>query len=595
MHLFGIQTCGLFTGFHAFFGHVYCDFPNLMYFFGSLGVSMWSSSTLTSLFLGINRCAELTSHYWADVMFGGWRKIFWIATPVIYFFFFFIFTPSAFFNGEMMTWFFNPHYGYYEDTEHKYQSIWHSMNNLCVMLAHSGVYAYFFFVYFKKTRMTKSLGNIKDKSTYIQILIIGAIHFVAAASYVIIQYLPVNFYYTLVASSAYLASHGTPPVIYICCNKTIRRYIARKFLRPFRRSSLSLPFWPLECVNYNILSEDSTMSQTSSNPQLKSHGTLLLEAETLRRHALIATSVTTSAILTVILAVPLLYNYIQYVQSGLQDELSFCLHRTNDLWLQYHRTHDITGHEVRIKRHFHQMGAGYSPPNYQQPSYQQAPYQPQAQPQYQRPMQAPRPAPYRPAPAQSCSCGVGMGGPPGPPGGDGYPGKDGAPGNDGTPGPDAGLNDKPRPQDFCFDCPPGPAGMPGGMGPKGPPGRPGEPGASYGPGMMGPPGPPGAMGPMGSPGMPGKPGGRGAPGQVIDGPPQYGPAGPMGPPGSPGSMGQPGAPGRAYPGPMGPPGDQGAPGGPGRPGGPGGPGRPGYPGPKGSCDHCPPPRTAPGY
>ncbi|CAD5210534.1 unnamed protein product [Bursaphelenchus okinawaensis] len=229
MHLFGIQTCGLFTGIHAYFGHVYCDYPNLMYFFGSLGVSMWASSTLTSFYLGINRCAELTSGWWADVLFGGYCKVFWISTPIMYFFYFFFFTPSAFFNGEMMSWFFNPHYGYFEDTTHKYQSTLHSMNNLGVVIAHSGVYAYFFFVYFKRTRMTKSLGNIRDKSTYIQILIIGAIHFIAAVSYVIIQYLPPNFYYTLVASSAYLASHGTPPVIYIWCNKTIRRYILRKF------------------------------------------------------------------------------------------------------------------------------------------------------------------------------------------------------------------------------------------------------------------------------------------------------------------------------------------------------------------------------
>jgi ATP-dependent RNA helicase DHX29 len=64
-------------------------------------------------------------------------------------------------------------------------------------------------------------------------------------------------------------------------------------------------------------------------------------------------------------------------------------------------------------------------------------------------------------------------------------------------------------------------------------------------------------------------------------------------PGSPGQPGNPGGPGQ--PGGQGPPGDSGAPGNPGNPGAPGGPGQPGGPGGPGSCDHCPPPRTAPGY
>ncbi|EGT40916.1 hypothetical protein CAEBREN_25168 [Caenorhabditis brenneri] len=51
-------------------------------------------------------------------------------------------------------------------------------------------------------------------------------------------------------------------------------------------------------------------------------------------------------------------------------------------------------------------------------------------------------------------------------------------------------------------------------------------------------------------------------------------------------------------GPQGPPGPQGEPGqdgAPGNPGAPGEAGEPGKDGAKGSCDHCPPPRTAPGY
>ena len=46
---------------------------------------------------------------------------------------------------------------------------------------------------------------------------------------------------------------------------------------------------------------------------------------------------------------------------------------------------------------------------------------------------------------------------------------------------------------------------------------------------------------------------------------------------------------------QGPPGDAGGPGAPGQPGQPGGDGDSGGDGGHGACDHCPPPRTAPGY
>lgn len=64
-------------------------------------------------------------------------------------------------------------------------------------------------------------------------------------------------------------------------------------------------------------------------------------------------SVSTIATLTAIIAVPMLYNYMQHVQSSLQNEVQyflkvhgvkknyfqveFCKHRTDGLWDEFHR------------------------------------------------------------------------------------------------------------------------------------------------------------------------------------------------------------------------------------------------------------------
>ncbi|KAH7720847.1 Nematode cuticle collagen [Aphelenchoides avenae] len=219
---------------------------------------------------------------------------------------------------------------------------------------------------------------------------------------------------------------------------------------------------------------------------------LILEAEALKRVAFFGVASATVAVLTAVMAVPMLYSYMQHVQSSLQEELIFCNHRTRGLFDEYTKVQYMTGiTRDRIRRHVQQYypqrqqgyataPRGYQPqfspqpqpqPRYQQPAapvYQQPQQQYQPQPQPSAPVYQPQPRYGGGGGGQCCSCGVGLAGPPGPPGGDGFPGQDGGPGNDGQPGPDAGQNQQPTPQDFCFDCPPAPSGPPG---PPGPPGQ----------------------------------------------------------------------------------------------------------------------------
>ncbi|KAI6223882.1 Col-cuticle-N domain-containing protein [Aphelenchoides besseyi] len=196
--------------------------------------------------------------------------------------------------------------------------------------------------------------------------------------------------------------------------------------------------------------------------------------------------------------------------------------------------------------------------------------------------------------SEVCSCGVGLAGPPGPPGTDGIDGKDGESGADGLPGADASQDASHIPE-FCFDCPagsPGPAGAPG---PKGENGKPGPNGNDGSPGSPGPQGPPGPAGSSGENGQPGEPGPKGPDGALSDVPGVAGPPGPQGPAGPQGAPGPAGNVGSSSPGLPGPIGDAGAPGPAGQPGAPGGDGVAGDSGVGGGCDHCPPPRSAPGY
>lgn len=59
------------------------------------------------------------------------------------------------------------------------------------------------------------------------------------------------------------------------------------------------------------------------------------EADGLRRAAFFGIAISTVATLTAIIAVPMLYNYAQHIQSSLQGEVDFCKHRTDGLWHEY--------------------------------------------------------------------------------------------------------------------------------------------------------------------------------------------------------------------------------------------------------------------
>lgn len=60
-----------------------------------------------------------------------------------------------------------------------------------------------------------------------------------------------------------------------------------------------------------------------------------VEADGLRRSAFFGIAISTVATLTAIVAVPMLYNYAQHVQSSLEGELEFCKYRTDGLWNEY--------------------------------------------------------------------------------------------------------------------------------------------------------------------------------------------------------------------------------------------------------------------
>ncbi|KAI6212351.1 hypothetical protein M3Y94_00011000 [Aphelenchoides besseyi] len=231
IHIVGLQASGGVTGVLAIEGAIFCTHPTLIYVVGCVGLATWCGSTFTNMLLGINRCCELYGNGLADRLFSGLRIYLWMSVPLIYMIYVFFYSQPPLYSGLQMAWFFNPFYGYFDDFGTIYHSSVHSTNNLFVCITELMIYTMLIVLYMRATALASpEIRNSlrREKRLYIQIVLIGVVHFVASTCYVGMQFIAVNFFTTLTASTFYLLSQGLPGVIYLCVNRSIRRTLLGK-------------------------------------------------------------------------------------------------------------------------------------------------------------------------------------------------------------------------------------------------------------------------------------------------------------------------------------------------------------------------------
>uniref|UniRef100_A0AC35THJ8 Col_cuticle_N domain-containing protein n=1 Tax=Rhabditophanes sp. KR3021 TaxID=114890 RepID=A0AC35THJ8_9BILA len=316
----------------------------------------------------------------------------------------------------------------------------------------------------------------------------------------------------------------------------------------------------------------------------------------LRVVAFVAVALSTVAIVFAVVTLPLMFGYIQALQSKLITESDYCKIQSKSIWVEVFSIQDtlksnkLQAAQSRFKKSW-AFGKWINddPSQYEGSKKVSAPPGVEPTPDYSQsqPVVNAEAAPEPPKQC-GCTCQAGLPGDEGPEGEKGEDGIDGLPGKNGEPGKDGEILPYDGPQkEPCIICPPGPQGLTGNPGPKGPPGPRGSPGKAGEDGKKGEIGLPGAPGPKGITGKQGVRGPRGISGQVIlvQGPPgRPGIPGPQGPPGAQGVQGKPGNDGQ--PGLPGLTGDAGAPGMNGHPGNQGPQGEPGPQGSKGDCSLC---------
>ncbi|KAI6233959.1 hypothetical protein M3Y99_00849100 [Aphelenchoides fujianensis] len=232
IHCIGLQTSGLLVGIWTIQGAVFCSHPTVSYVVGC--ICSWCASTLTSQILGINRCLMLFNRSFAEYAFSGWRRVVWMSLPFFFFVYLCGWTAPPVFSSLLMAYVFNAHVGYSNDYGAVYKNLPNTVNNLLVCGTELLICGSLIVLYLRATRSSsheERKAADRDKRFYIQVLLVGIIHFIASLTYVLIQFFPVTNHKEVIimASTFYLFSQGAPPLIYITVNQTLRNQILKSW------------------------------------------------------------------------------------------------------------------------------------------------------------------------------------------------------------------------------------------------------------------------------------------------------------------------------------------------------------------------------
>ncbi|KAI1697788.1 serpentine type 7TM GPCR chemoreceptor srt domain-containing protein [Ditylenchus destructor] len=234
--VFTVWINGFFTGYFGITGTVFCTHPTFIFILGMIANFSWASESGTTLMLALNRCVEVLSPVWKARLYGGKRCWFWVALPFSYAIYSPFFTKTTAFSSILMSWFFNPHVGYYEDTDGTYFNLAHTIYNWFIAITLPSLYMTFFVLFtYKRLKMPDTSATYRRNKAqmliFLQVSIITTANLFAASIFDYMQIAEITPAIIYLGQFMWFFSHATPPFIYWTLNKTIRNDCKRMLSR----------------------------------------------------------------------------------------------------------------------------------------------------------------------------------------------------------------------------------------------------------------------------------------------------------------------------------------------------------------------------
>ncbi|KAI6204408.1 hypothetical protein M3Y94_00671200 [Aphelenchoides besseyi] len=203
----------LLPGYMSFYGLAFCSHPDML--------SGWLTLKLHFFWPSIVVFRSLNT----STFFDGWMQYVFLLFPLTTCFIALFFGLSGSYSSVYNAWFFDPHRGYYDDLVGKYSSDLHSFNNILFFLAMPIIYVVFVVNHFCMSKSREGGMPKKEVALFIQTLIVNFTIALSSLGYTIMQYLNLPPEAIAVTHISWVIVEGTPPVVYLTINQTIRRIV----------------------------------------------------------------------------------------------------------------------------------------------------------------------------------------------------------------------------------------------------------------------------------------------------------------------------------------------------------------------------------
>ncbi|KAK0418543.1 hypothetical protein QR680_013628 [Steinernema hermaphroditum] len=222
-----VINCGM-TGYFCLIGAVYCTHPYTIFITGAIATALWCAACMGCAILAFNRCLEITSHTWAECIFGGYKTYLWLCLPTTYFFLCLFYCTPTIFSGYYCAYFGDPYIGMHAKPDQWYNDVQHTINNCSSLTLLICLYIYLCIMMYKKTRLSKGVGNTNaflkiQVPILIQSIAICLLNTLAAGIYVYIQFFRAPLLLIVIAQLTWQGSQGAAPIIFLVFNRTIQR------------------------------------------------------------------------------------------------------------------------------------------------------------------------------------------------------------------------------------------------------------------------------------------------------------------------------------------------------------------------------------
>ncbi|KAI1699798.1 serpentine type 7TM GPCR chemoreceptor srt domain-containing protein [Ditylenchus destructor] len=252
MLIFSMIPCGIIS----LTGVVFCSYPKSFYTTGCLIAGLWVFSTEMSVVLTLYRCLELaklvttassnrSTALAADWFFKEKRFLIWISISSLHSILTTLFGTPLVYSPIFGTYAPNPHAGYIEDIDQRFNSQHSKLYTIALLSVGIGFFVAFVYLMISLRKVNSNGASPQvlaaEKKSLVQAVIITSCFAINIIYWnVVFSGTTVPRIATFIGMIISICAHGLPGLLYVCMNKTVSDSVL-KLLRIKTKSTTTVP------------------------------------------------------------------------------------------------------------------------------------------------------------------------------------------------------------------------------------------------------------------------------------------------------------------------------------------------------------------